>query len=136
MDRKTSSNSPSIRRSFQRVPELLSGDELLGAEKLTKRELNRNPESWEAIAAKADIYYFKERYEDALKCCDRSLSINSKNAFTWNTKGNTLYKLGRIEEALECYSKAIEAEPLFESAWYNKKLALEALLKEAKKSSI
>ena len=100
---------------------------------LIDRELDKNPESWEAIAAKADIYYFKERYDDALKCCDRSLKINPKNAFTWNTKGNALYRLGRYDEAIECYDMAIEVEPLLVRAWYNKKLALEVQLHKAQK---
>jgi tetratricopeptide (TPR) repeat protein len=100
---------------------------------LIERELERNPESWEAIAAKADIYYFKERYEDALRFCDKSLKLNSQNAFTWNTKGNALYKMGKYDEAIECYDRAIEAEPLFVRAWYNKKLAIEVQLKKATK---
>ncbi len=131
MDRQTRLNLPSDQDSFQSALELLFGDGLLDAEKLIKRELNRNPESWEAIAARADIYYFKERYEDALKCSDRSLSLNSKNAFTWITKGDALYKLGRFGEALECYDRAIEVEPIFVRALYNKRRALEAQLKEA-----
>jgi tetratricopeptide (TPR) repeat protein len=131
MERQTHLNSPSDQDSFQSALELLFGDGLHGAEKLIERELDINPESWEAIAARADIYYFKERYEDALKCCDRSLSLNPKNALTWITRGDALYKLGRFEEAIECYDRAIEAEPLFAKALYNKRLVLEVQLKNA-----
>lgn len=135
MEGQTRSNPPSDRDqgSFRRALELLSGDGLNGAEMLIDRELDKNPDSWEAIAAKADIYYFKERYEDALRCCDISLKINPKNAFTWNTKGNALYKLGRYDEAIECYDMAIGVEPLLVRAWYNKKLALEVQLQKAQK---
>lgn len=133
MDGQTRPNLLFDQDSFQSALELLFGDGLHCAETLIERELDRNPESWEAIAARADIYYFKERYEDALKCCDRSLSLNSKNAFTWITKGDALYKLERFEEALLCYNRAIEVEPLFVKALNNKRHALEAKLKEATK---
>jgi superkiller protein 3 len=133
MSRQTRSNSSSDQSSFKRALELLSGEGLKGAELLIERELERNPESWEAIAAKADICYFKERYNDALKFCERSLKLNSKNAFTWNTKGNALYKMERYDEAIKCYDMAIEAEPLFVRAWYNKRLALEVQLQKATK---
>lgn len=133
MVRQTRSTSYSDQGSFKRALGLLSGDGLSGAEMLIERELERNPESWEAMAAKADIYYFKEKYGAALEFCDRSLKLNSKNAFTWNTKGNALYKMGRYDEAIECYDRAIEAEPLFVRAWYNKKLALEVQLQKATK---
>lgn len=134
MDRQTRLNLPSDQDQFQCTLELLFGDGLHCAEVLIERELGRNPESWEAIAAKADIYYFKERYEDALKCCDKSLRLNSKNAFTWITKGNALYKLGRFSESLECYDRAIEAEPLFVRALYDKRLALEIQIKNPQRN--
>jgi tetratricopeptide (TPR) repeat protein len=134
MVRQTHSNSSSDQSSFKRALGLLSGDGLKGAEMLIERELERNPESWEAIAARADLYYFKGEYDDALKFCDISLRINSKNAFTWNTRGNVLYKMGRYDDAIECYDRAIESEPLFVRAWYNKKLALEVQLQKATKN--
>ncbi len=134
MNRQTRSSLPPDHGSFQRALGLLSGDGLYGAEMLIERELERDPESWEAIAAKADICYFKERYDDALRLCEKSLEINSENAFTWNTKGNSLYKLGRYDEAIECYDRAIEAEPLFVRAWYNKKMALDVQLQKATKT--
>jgi tetratricopeptide (TPR) repeat protein len=67
-----------------------------------------------------------------MQCCERSISLNSKNALAFNIKGNILYKLGRYEEAIECYNKAIEIEPLFVKAWYNKKNASELQLKKSR----
>lgn len=135
MDRQTCLKLLSDQDSFQSALELLFEDGLHGAEKLIERELDRNPESWEAIAARADIYYFKERYEEALRCCDRSLGLNPKNAFTWITKGDALYKLGRFDESLECYDRAIESEPRFVRALNDKRLALEIQLKKPQRGS-
>ena len=60
------------------------------------KDLN-NGDAW---AAKADILCTMGMYEIAIRCCDRSLSINPENVFTWTTKGIALEKLGRQEEAL------------------------------------
>lgn len=111
--------------AFKKALHLLSTDGLDGATMVVDRELDRNPESWEGWAAKADILYFQGMHRSALQCCERSIDLNPNNALAWNTRGNALYKLSRYGEAIESYSRAIEIEPLFVKAWYNKKLALE-----------
>jgi tetratricopeptide (TPR) repeat protein len=110
---------------------LLSGEGLDGAMMVVERELEKSPDSWEALGAKADILYFREMYGSALQCCESSLKLNSNNTLAWNTKGNILYKLGRYEEAIYCYNQAIEIEPLFVRAWHNKKLAREIQIKRS-----
>jgi tetratricopeptide (TPR) repeat protein len=118
--------------AFKKALRLLSSEGLDGAMMVVEKELESNPESWEAWSAKGDILYFQGMYRSALQCSERSLSLNPDNALAWNTKGNILYKLGGYKEAIDCYSKAIEIEPLFVRAWYNKKLALELQLKKLK----
>ncbi len=112
-------------RALKNAIRLLSSDGLDGAMMLVERELDVNPESWEAWGAKGDIFYLQGLYGSAVKCSEKSISLNPENALAWNTKGNALYKLGRYEEAIGCYNKAIEIEPLFVRSWYNKKLALD-----------
>jgi tetratricopeptide (TPR) repeat protein len=67
-----------------------------------------------------------------MRCCERSISLNPSNALAFNIKGNILYNLGKYKEAIECYNKAIEIEPLFVKAWYNKKMASELQLKKSR----
>jgi tetratricopeptide (TPR) repeat protein len=117
--------------AFKKALNLLSAEGLDGAMMVVERELEKSPDSWEALSAMADILYFREMYGSALQYCERSLRLNSNNAFAWNSKGNVLYKLGRYDEAIHCYNKAIEIEPLFVRAWYNKKLALEIQIKRS-----
>ncbi|NPV63339.1 MAG: tetratricopeptide repeat protein [Methanotrichaceae archaeon] len=118
--------------SLKKALRLLSSNGLDGALMVVERELENNPESWEAWAAKADILYFQGFYESALQCCKRSLGLNPDNALAYNTQGNIFYKQGRYEEACECYTKAIEIEPMLVRAWYNKKLAVEMQLTKAR----
>ncbi len=117
--------------SFKKALRLLSSEGLNGAMMVVERELENNQDSWEAWSAKADILYFQGNYEHALQCCEKSLRQNSENALVFNIKGNILYKLGKYKEAIECYDRAIELEPLFIRAWYNKKLASELQLKKS-----
>jgi len=120
--------------AFKKALRLLSSEGLEGAMMVVERELERDPENWEAWSAKADIHYFQKNYGASMMCCERSLGLNPDNAFAHNIKGNILYKLGRYNEAIECYNRAIEIEPLFVRAWYNKKLASEIQLKKSRLS--
>jgi len=119
------------RDSSIRALNLLSSDGLDGAAIMVEREIEKEPDCWEAWAAKADILYFQKEYAAPLECCDIALRLNPDNALAWNTKGNALYRLDRYEEAITCYNRAIETEPLFIRAWYNKRLALEVHLKKS-----
>jgi len=74
------------------------------------KELMKDINNWEAWAAKADILCTMGLFEIAVRCCDRSLSINPDNIFTWTTKGIALEKLGRQEEALAAFARAKELE--------------------------
>lgn len=113
--------------------DLLSKEGLNGAMMVVDMELGKNSNNWEALTAKADIFYLQEKYYDSLDACNKALKINLQNALVWNTKGNVLYRLERYDEAIECYNKAIEISPLFPRSWYNKKLALELQLKKSMK---
>lgn len=113
--------------------DLLSKEGLSGAMMMVDLELGKNSNSWEALSAKADIFYLQGKYHDSLDACNKALQVNKQNALIWNTKGNVLYKLERYDQAIECYNKAIEISPLFPRSWYNKKLALELQLKKSMK---
>jgi tetratricopeptide (TPR) repeat protein len=97
--------------------------------------LLKNPRDFEALAAKADLLYLGGRYEEALTWCERSLNENDENAFAWNTRGNVLYKLSRYDEAEASYSRAIEIEPFFMRARYNRDIAAVAMASAAKAES-
>jgi len=117
--------------AFKKALRLLSCEGLDGAMMVVERELEGNPDSWEAWGAKADIHYYQGKYDKALQCCEKSLRQNPENALAFNIKGNALYKLSRYKEAIDCYNKAIELEPLFVKAWYNKKMASEVQLRKS-----
>jgi tetratricopeptide (TPR) repeat protein len=116
--------------SINNASRLLSSRGLEGAMIIVDWEIQKEPDSWEAWSAKADILYLQKKYEMSLECCEKSIALNSENGLTWNSKGNVYYMLGRYDEAIACYNRAIEIDPLLARAWYNKKLALEIQLKK------
>lgn len=127
-----SSSNSEANDAFKKALRLLSFEGLDGAMMVVERELQSDPESWEAWSAKADIFYLQCSYDASLRCCERSISLNPQNALALNIKGNIFYKQGRYKEAIECYNKAIEIEPLFVKAWHNKKIASEQALKKTR----
>jgi tetratricopeptide (TPR) repeat protein len=68
--------------------------------------------------------YPLNRFEEAIKCLDRALEINSRHEFAWVYKGSALAMLERDTEAIECYNRALEIEPRNAEAWYNKAVCL------------
>jgi len=87
------------------IDNLDSTDRILDS---VERELERNPDSWEAQAAKADILFSLGMYGLAIRCCDRSLALNPDNVLTWVTKVAALKKLGRKDEEEAALTKAME----------------------------
>jgi len=73
-----------------------------------EKELEKNPDSWEAWAAKADVLYSIEMYETAVWCCNKSLALNPDDALAWITEGNALEQLGRHDEAVAAIGKAMD----------------------------
>lgn len=48
------------------------------------------------------------------------MAKNKSQAATWLDSGLQLSNLGNTREALKCYDKAIEIDPLYDTAWFNK----------------
>jgi len=71
------------------------------------------------------------RFDEALRCHDRALALNSTLPKVWNNKGLTLVALGRSDEALHCHEQAIELDPRDGAAWTNKGVLLRKLARNA-----
>jgi len=69
-------------------------------------------------------YMLHSNFEEAIRCYDKALEINSKHYKAWNNKGIVLHKQGRIEEAIKCYDKALEILPDHKESLNNKEYAL------------
>jgi len=64
-----------------------------------------------------------KRYNEAIKAYDMSNVLHPSKS-TWVDKGNALYQLGKYNESSQAYNKAIDIDPEYALAWYNKGIAL------------
>jgi tetratricopeptide (TPR) repeat protein len=64
-----------------------------------------------------------KRYNEAIKAYDMS-NVQHTSKFSWVDKGNALYQLGKYNESSQAYNKAIDIDPEYSLAWYNKGIAL------------
>lgn len=66
------------------------------------------------------------RYEAAIQCFDRAITMNPNYAIAWNDRGVAYVELGNYNEALKCFNRALEIKPA-SAIWVNKGLALTKL---------
>ena len=52
-----------------------------------------------------------ERYEEAIACYDKAISLDPELSDAWYNKGLALDCLERHKEAIACYSEAISLDP-------------------------
>lgn len=65
---------------------------------------------------------FLTDYNDILRDYQTCNKLDAKFPFAWYNQGYVLCKLGRYEEAVKCFDKAIEFQPDFAEAYYNRGL--------------
>jgi tetratricopeptide (TPR) repeat protein len=63
------------------------------------------------LANRAALLHNIERYEEALRDLDASMSLSGDNPIALANKGAALSRLGRGEEAVEAFTRAIRMEP-------------------------
>ena len=88
--------------------------------------LLRELEAWE-WSDKGNSIARLGRDEEAIRCYDKALEIDPRNAVFWTNKGGSLAILGRDEEAIRCYDKALEIDPRLAAAWDSKGSSLAIL---------
>jgi len=64
-----------------------------------------------ALIEKGTLLLEDAKYDEALECFDKVLSLDPKNTHAWNQKGVALRSLGRYDEAIRCFNKALEIVP-------------------------
>ena len=69
---------------------------------------------------KGDAYKRQGHLEEAIRCYDAGLSMNSSDPFLWYGKGNALYKMKDYTAAIECQDRALALNSSLRSPWYDK----------------
>jgi tetratricopeptide (TPR) repeat protein len=55
-----------------------------------------------------NAFFGQGKFEQAIKCFDKAISIGATDYVPWQNKGSALAQLDRTAEAMTCYDKAIE----------------------------
>ncbi|CAD8198453.1 unnamed protein product [Paramecium octaurelia] len=61
-----------------------------------------------------------KQYEQAIQCCNKSITLNPNYVSAWNNKGFALDNLNKYEDAIKCYNKALTLNPKNDTSWTNK----------------
>ena len=65
--------------------------------------------------------------EEALKCLDKAIELDSNDSLAFKIKGLALSNLNKYEEAIKCFDESIKLNKNDTSAYLNKGFALEKL---------
>lgn len=85
------------------------------------RALAIDPSCCQCLDQKGWALFSLEEYEAAFDAVDEALKICPDNAHAWNNKGIYYYLQNKdYHKALECFDRAIESDPNFGDAWYDK----------------
>ena len=79
--------------------------------------------------------YKKDKYEDAMKQFESTLSVDDAGmqSQAYYNMGNSLYRLGKLPESILMYKKALELDPADEDAKYNLEFVRKQLKDQADK---
>jgi serine/threonine protein kinase/regulator of sirC expression with transglutaminase-like and TPR domain len=69
---------------------------------------------------KGDALKRQGQLEEAIRCYDAGLLMNSSDPYLWYGKGNALYKMKNYTAAIECQDRALALNPRLDRPWYDK----------------
>ncbi len=79
-----------------------------------KAPLNARP--WNNLCA---VQVLKGHYQEAVKSCEKALSLNDRIPDAYNNLGIASHNLGRLQEARDAFEKAVEMDPDYAIAHFN-----------------
>jgi tetratricopeptide (TPR) repeat protein len=75
------------------------------------------PENWELWFWKAESLRQAGEFDEAIKCYDKALLLNNREAFVWAQKARALAENRRYKEALRFYERALALNPRAAEHW-------------------
>jgi len=89
--------------------------------------LRINPNDVDALLKLGYCRFHLEDYTESMRAYDKVLDIDVANADAWNLKSLVYYERKVYGKALDCADKAIDSDPTFGMAWYNRSCYLSML---------
>jgi tetratricopeptide (TPR) repeat protein len=81
------------------------------AEGLLKKAMGNFPRSEAIVETLAQVYFFTERYDEAVAMCDKHLKLNNHSVSARQTKSVSLMRSGNFADAVTTLNEALEKNP-------------------------
>lgn len=81
------------------------------AEGLLKQAMDNFPRSEAIVETLAQVYFFTERYEEAIAMCDKQLKVNNNSVSARQTKSVSQMRTGDFANAITTLNEALEKNP-------------------------
>lgn len=129
------------RKLFKKGVNLMADEKLEDASEAFEQALRFDPDSVETLLKLGYARFHLSDHAGALRVYDKILEIDVTNAETWNLKSLVHYEQKNYAKSLDCVEKAIDSDPTYDMAWYNRACYLSLLMQipesiEALKRSI
>ena len=127
--KETSLVNPDYNRMklFKKGINMMANEKLEDAVELFQQALRIEPDNIDTLMKLGYAKFHLEDYHGALKAYDKIFDIDITNPEAWNLKGLVHYEQKKYAKALDEVEKAIESEPTYGMAWYNKACFLSLL---------
>ena len=129
------------KKLFKKGINLMADEKLDDAVLTFEQALRIDPRNVETLLKLGYAKFLIGDHAGSLKVYDNVLDIDVTNAEAWNLESLVFYEQKNYSKALDCVEKAIDSDPTFDMAWYNKGCYLSLLMQvpeaiEALKRSI
>jgi tetratricopeptide (TPR) repeat protein len=115
------------KRLFKKGINRMADEKLEDACELFQQALRIDPNSVETLMKLGYARFHLGEHNEAIRIYDKILDIDVTNPEVWNLKGLVHYEQKKYAKALDEVEKAIESEPTYGMAWYNKACFLSLL---------
>jgi tetratricopeptide (TPR) repeat protein len=127
--KETSLVNPDYNRMklFKKGINLMADEKLDDAVVVFEEALRIDPENIETLMKLGYARFHLDDHSEALRVYDRIFDIDIANPEAWNLKGLVHYEQRKYSKALDAVEKAIESDPNYGMAQYNKACFLSLL---------
>ena len=127
--KKTSLVNPDYNRMklYKKGINLMADEKLEDAVEMFQLALRIDPASVDVLMKLGYARFHLDDHVEALTVYDKVLDIDITNPEAWNLKGLVYYEQKKWAKALDAVEKAIESDPNYGMAWYNKACFLSLL---------
>jgi tetratricopeptide (TPR) repeat protein len=99
-----------------------------------------NPQFSLVLANRCAVLSRLEKYSEALTSCNLALKGDGRwgsegEALAWDNRGDALFNLERYEESLASFERALQSNPNYINAWWNRAIVLRKLGRSTELSS-